>query len=244
MCIPYYKTFPMKPLILITWPWPWPLTYIWKTLTLHITSLPLDIGLSYLACVFVMTRPFWWYHKFWSRELTVTFDLHLENFNFAHNFLTVRHRAFIFGTCVSYDNTFLVVPLMLTLTVTFHLHLENFNSAHNFLTIRHKAFKLGKCVLYDKTFPIVLYILIMWPWPWPLTYIWKKNFNSVLNIPNIKHRAFIFNIGWHVLPFTPCYFSIIRIEYHMKMFPLAPHAFLGMLPICKWKNAFIRDVSV
>ena len=42
--------------------------------------------------------------------LTVTFDLHLENFNFAHNFLTIRHRAFIFGMCVPYDKTFLMVP--------------------------------------------------------------------------------------------------------------------------------------
>ena len=35
--------------------------------------------------------------------LTVTFDLHLENFNFAHNFLTIRHRAFKFNMCVPYD---------------------------------------------------------------------------------------------------------------------------------------------
>ena len=35
--------------------------------------------------------------------LTVTFDLHLENFNSAHYFLTIRDRAFIFGMCVPYD---------------------------------------------------------------------------------------------------------------------------------------------
>ena len=38
MCIHYDKTFPMVPYILSTWFWP--LTYIWKTLTLHITFLP------------------------------------------------------------------------------------------------------------------------------------------------------------------------------------------------------------
>ena len=76
ICVTYNKTFLMVPSILITWPWPWPLTYIWKTLTLHIIVLPLDIGLSYLAYVFLMTRPFWWYHKFWSHDIDN--DLHLK----------------------------------------------------------------------------------------------------------------------------------------------------------------------
>ena len=31
--------------------------------------------------------------------------------------------------------------------------------------------------------------------------------------------------------FTPCYFAIIHIKYHIKMSPLASHAFLGMLSI-------------
>ena len=35
----------------------WPLTYFWKTLLLGITFLSREIGLSYLACVFLMTRP-------------------------------------------------------------------------------------------------------------------------------------------------------------------------------------------
>ena len=71
--------------------------------------------------------------------LTMTFHLLLKNFNSVHNFLTIRDRAFIFGMCVPYDKTFLIVPLNfdhMTLTVTFDLHLENFNSTHNFLTIR------------------------------------------------------------------------------------------------------------
>ena len=35
-----------------------------KTLTLAITFQPLKIELSYLICVFLMTRPFTWYHNF------------------------------------------------------------------------------------------------------------------------------------------------------------------------------------
>ena len=79
------------------------------TFGLLITYLPYEIGLSYLACVFLMTRPFRWYHKFWSRNLDHDLHLHLENFNSAHNFLTInRHtdRAFILGKCVLYDKTF------------------------------------------------------------------------------------------------------------------------------------------
>ena len=42
--------------------------------------------------------------------LIVTFGLNLENFNFAINFLTIRHWVFIFGRCVPYDKTFPMVP--------------------------------------------------------------------------------------------------------------------------------------
>ena len=85
-----YKTFPLVIYILSTWPWPRPLTYIWKILTLHITLLPLDVGLSYWANVFLMTRPFRWYCKIlstrpWPRPLTYIWKT-LTFFNSAHNF--------------------------------------------------------------------------------------------------------------------------------------------------------------
>ena len=41
--------------------------------------------------------------------LTMTFDLHLENFNSVINFFTIRHRAFILGRCVPYDKTFTMI---------------------------------------------------------------------------------------------------------------------------------------
>ena len=43
-----------------------------KTLTLAITFALLQVELWYLACVFFVTRPFWWYQVV---TLTVTFDL-------------------------------------------------------------------------------------------------------------------------------------------------------------------------
>ena len=58
VCVLYDKICSMVLLILSTWPWLWRLTYIWTTLTLRKTSLPYDIGLSYLACVLLSSRPF------------------------------------------------------------------------------------------------------------------------------------------------------------------------------------------
>ena len=72
MCIPCDKTFHLVPYFLTSWPWPWSLIYFWKTLTLAITFLPEEIGLSwnsYCTCVFLVTRPFIWYHSFWPRDL-------------------------------------------------------------------------------------------------------------------------------------------------------------------------------
>ena len=43
-----------------------------KTLTLAITFALLQVELWYLACVFIVTLPFWWYHVV---TVTVTFDL-------------------------------------------------------------------------------------------------------------------------------------------------------------------------
>ena len=82
-CVPYDEAFPMVQYILSVWPWPWPLTYFSKTLTSAITFLSWEIGHSNLAYVFLMTRPFRQYPKFWHVSLNVTFDLLLKNFNTA-----------------------------------------------------------------------------------------------------------------------------------------------------------------
>ena len=63
--------------------------------------------LSYLPCVFFMTRILDGTINFKHVTFTATFDLHLDNFNSPQNFLTIRHRTFIFGVCVSFINTFL-----------------------------------------------------------------------------------------------------------------------------------------
>ena len=53
-------------ILLTLWPWPWTLTYFSKTLTLAITFLPVEVGLSYFTCVFLVTRPFTWNHNFYT----------------------------------------------------------------------------------------------------------------------------------------------------------------------------------
>ena len=78
----------------------WPLTYFWKTLTLAVTFLSKQVGLSYLASAFLMTRPFLRHINFEHVTLTVTFDLLLTNFIISRNFFILRDKAFIFGKCV------------------------------------------------------------------------------------------------------------------------------------------------
>jgi hypothetical protein len=65
MCVPYDRSFLLIPKSLTLWPWPWSLTHFPKTLTLGISFEWHLIGLSYFIRVFLMTRPFYWYHNFW-----------------------------------------------------------------------------------------------------------------------------------------------------------------------------------
>ena len=46
--------------------------------------------------------------------LSVCLSVRLSHIRFAYNFFTFRGRAFIFGMCVLYDNTFPMVPLILS----------------------------------------------------------------------------------------------------------------------------------
>ena len=75
MCIPSDKTILSVPKFSTLGPYPWPLTYILKTLTLIITFEPLEVGLSYFTCVFLVTISFCQYQNFDLATLTVTFDL-------------------------------------------------------------------------------------------------------------------------------------------------------------------------
>ena len=64
MRIPCDKTFPWIQLFLTLWPWPLSLTYFLKTLTLQITFEQWVLELWYFTWVFLVIRPFCWYHYF------------------------------------------------------------------------------------------------------------------------------------------------------------------------------------
>ena len=75
--------------------------------------------------------------------LTVTVDLNMKNINSAHNFLTIRHGAFILGVCIPYIVEFFFVYQDLSggnisfdhmnLIVTFDVLSKNLNMAPNLL---------------------------------------------------------------------------------------------------------------
>ena len=62
-----------------------------------------------------MARYFTWYHIFTFLTLTLKFDLLLKNFNLSYNDLTRRGRVLILHMCILYDNTFYLVPYLMTL---------------------------------------------------------------------------------------------------------------------------------
>jgi hypothetical protein len=111
MCVPYDKNFLLVPKFLTLWPWS--LTHFSKSLTLAISFEWQVIGFSYFICVFLMTKPFYWYQHFWPCDLDLevwpTFQ------NIGNIFWMASDRAFIFYMCVPYDKTFLLVPTFLTL---------------------------------------------------------------------------------------------------------------------------------
>ena len=73
--------------------------------------------------------------------LNVTIDLHLNNLISPHNFLTIRQTAFIFGECVPYTKTFLMVAYIL-ITWPWSWHLIYFRKLwhdSNFFTVRDRV---------------------------------------------------------------------------------------------------------
>jgi hypothetical protein len=69
VCVLYDKTFLLVPKFFTFWPWPWSLTHFLKTLNLAISFEWQVIGLLYFICMFLVTRPLYWNHKFWNLDL-------------------------------------------------------------------------------------------------------------------------------------------------------------------------------
>ena len=58
--------------------------FVRHTFGLLITFLPSQVGLSYLACVYLMTTPFRWYHRFWAWDLDRDLWPTLGKFRLSH----------------------------------------------------------------------------------------------------------------------------------------------------------------
>ena len=145
-----------------------------KTLTLAISFKPEVIELSYCICVFLVTRPFTWYHNFWPCDLDLEVWPTFKNFNLGNNFQTRSDRA-VYSLWQDLSHGTIIFDLV-TLTLTFDLLLKNFNLGHNFQTRSVRTFILHICIPCDRTFHMEPLFLTLWRWPWNLAYVWK-NFN-------------------------------------------------------------------
>ena len=98
--------------------------------------------------------------------LTMTFDLHLKNFNSEHKFLTIRHSAFIrrvysFHQDLSGVNISLNTwPWLWPLT-----YFRKILTWHLIFTVRDRAIIFDTCSIFNKTF-------VYWN-TWPFTSIFK-----------------------------------------------------------------------
>ena len=106
--------------------------------------------------------------------LSVCHSVLKKNFNFNHNFWTIRDRDFIFGMYIELMKPFQMTPKLITSWPWPLTYIsKNFNRCHNFWTIRGRALLLHVYIPFDEVFPLLQKVLALWPWPWPLTYISK-----------------------------------------------------------------------
>jgi hypothetical protein len=121
------------------------------------------VGLSYFTCLFLMMRPFIWYHNL--DPLTLEFDLLIKNFNLDCNFWLVGAGAFIFHMCIPSGKTFHLIPWLwpsyclpwtltffsktLTLVITFDWCVVELHISH-------------MCILSCKTFHLTHAKHILW----------------------------------------------------------------------------------
>ena len=105
--------------------------FVCHTFGLLITLLPSEVGLWCLACVFLVTTPFRWYHRFWGPDLDHDLWPTLGKFSLRTHFLTITHRDFYWASVFFLTVRLSVRPsvrllVYMTLTVTFDLHWQNF----------------------------------------------------------------------------------------------------------------------
>ena len=85
-----------------------------QNFTLDINFEWYNIRPSYLTCLFIVTRPFYWFqvqgHDSRSRSVFKVILVQNANFNTRHNFWMTWHRTCIFCMWISCDQTLMMLP--------------------------------------------------------------------------------------------------------------------------------------
>jgi hypothetical protein len=106
------------------------------------------LGLSYFTCVFLLVRPFNWYHGL--DPMTFEFDL-FKNINLGHNLTLiwlVGGSAFIFHMCIPSGKTFHLIPWPRPSDLFINL-------GYNFWLVGGSAFIFHMCIPSGKTFHLI-----------------------------------------------------------------------------------------
>ena len=127
------------------------------------------IGLWFLTCVFLVTRPFHWYQNFWPCDLDLwDWPTLKKNFNQGYISLTIRAGALVFHMYIPHGQTYNFWPWLLTLT--FDLLFEKHYPWLYLLHCKEQGFDISHADFFwwDLYFDTIL--LTLWPWLWILTY--------------------------------------------------------------------------
>ena len=171
--IPCDKAFLSVQKLLTLWPRPWSLTFFWKTLTWAITFEPDEMGLSYFACVLLVTIHvlFTLCHNFWPLDLGSLMYFSQPLIDDCY-FLMVAFVVFL-TTLVELQNEIQgesrfwpVCDSVICLSVTLW---PNFNRGDRFWTIRDEDFKFYMHTLFMKLFQMTTcdWSMVLSPWSWP-----------------------------------------------------------------------------
>ena len=135
------------------------------------------------ACVFFVTLPFTWYHKFYLVTLTLKFDLLFKNINLGHSFLTGWGRTFAFHTLIFLWQNFRPYHNFWLGDLDAWPTLKNL--CHSFLTGRGRTIMFLVCIPDDKTFSCWIIS--------NLTHL-KKSLTLAIIFGNRRGRVFIFHM--------------------------------------------------
>ena len=123
---------------------------------LSITFEPLEVGLSYITCIFLVLMLFRSYKNVWPCDSKCDLlPTYLKNINISRNFKTISDRALMFHVYTSCDVAFLFIPKFVKSWLRpwpLAYISEQFSIYYIFGTIRAKAFIFHMYILVMRLF--------------------------------------------------------------------------------------------